>query len=181
VLPNTGLQISYSSLLWTYTDPRDERPWVAPHIAAELSSTDYATNRDPALQAVLEYKPITPLPDLLLEVSQAEGIEAAIARYREFKAEPAHKYADTEWDVHLWGRRLLFRKRLAEALRAFELNAAEHPRSFRVHQDLGDAYSRAEQWDRAVASYRRSLELNPASTDAQDALEKLSQRVETSR
>jgi len=54
-LPNTGLTIRASTLYWQYGDPRDQRPWIAPHIYAELSSEDYRTGRDPGLEAILAF------------------------------------------------------------------------------------------------------------------------------
>jgi hypothetical protein len=35
------------------TFPDDARKWIAPRIPVELSSSDYFSNRDPAVEAVL--------------------------------------------------------------------------------------------------------------------------------
>jgi hypothetical protein len=55
-LPNSGLCGSVSALWWQYSEPADTRPWIRPELSAELSSSDYAENRDPALDAVGSYK-----------------------------------------------------------------------------------------------------------------------------
>jgi hypothetical protein len=55
ILPHSGLRCTASSLWWQYSDPSDDRPWIAPDIPAPLWSGDYAANRDPALDAVLNY------------------------------------------------------------------------------------------------------------------------------
>jgi len=55
-LPNSGLTVSVSSLWWQYSDPRDDRPWIAPEIPARQSAAGYAANRDPALEAILAYE-----------------------------------------------------------------------------------------------------------------------------
>jgi hypothetical protein len=57
VLPNSGLEVWASALHWVYSEPRDNRPWIAPDIPAELSSADYRARRDPALEAVLAHVP----------------------------------------------------------------------------------------------------------------------------
>jgi hypothetical protein len=57
VLPNSGLEVWASALHWVYSEPRDNRPWIAPDIPAELSSADYRARRDPALEAILGYAP----------------------------------------------------------------------------------------------------------------------------
>ncbi len=52
-LPFSGLRLSCASL---YDQgallSSDRRPWIAPDIVAELSSSDEAKNRDPALTAI---------------------------------------------------------------------------------------------------------------------------------
>jgi hypothetical protein len=55
VLHHSGLEISVSTLWWQYSDPYDDRPWIAPDLPARLSSVDYMTNRDPAVDAALRY------------------------------------------------------------------------------------------------------------------------------
>jgi hypothetical protein len=59
VLPHSGLRCTASALWWQYSQPGDDRPWIAPDIAAPLWSKDYAANRDPALDAALRYQPQT--------------------------------------------------------------------------------------------------------------------------
>jgi C-terminal processing protease CtpA/Prc len=57
VLPHSGLRCTASALWWQYSQPGDDRPWIAPDIAAPLWSDDYVANRDPALDAALGYEP----------------------------------------------------------------------------------------------------------------------------
>ena len=54
-LPWSGLRVSCSSLYWQRSVAMDYRTWIAPDLVAELSSEDYRTNRDPALEAILDY------------------------------------------------------------------------------------------------------------------------------
>ncbi len=54
-LPWSGLQVSCSSLYWQRSHAFDYRTWIAPDLVAELSSEDYRTNRDPALETILDY------------------------------------------------------------------------------------------------------------------------------
>jgi hypothetical protein len=57
VLPHSGLRCTAAALWWQYSDPGDDRPWIAPDIPAPLWSADYAANRDPAVDAILRYVP----------------------------------------------------------------------------------------------------------------------------
>jgi len=53
-LPNSGITVRVSTLWWQ-EDERDKRQWKEPDIAAELTFDDYRNNRDPALNAILNY------------------------------------------------------------------------------------------------------------------------------
>lgn len=55
-LPSSGISVLYSSLFWQSGHPADKRPWIPPAIEVRLSSSDYAQNRDPALEAILALK-----------------------------------------------------------------------------------------------------------------------------
>jgi tetratricopeptide (TPR) repeat protein len=178
-LPHSGLTVGYSSLYWQYSDPRDTRPWVPPHLAAELTSADYAANHDPALQAILDYKPQPPLEDLMLEVLLKENVEAAIKRYREFNADSLNAYANTQWSLRLVGRRLMnAHKRFDDAIEIFKLNLAERPRSDESLFLLADAYERAGKKDLAAKNYEAALQLNPQNWEALDALRSLRAKAE---
>ena len=63
--------------------------------------------------------------------------------------------------------------RLDEALAVFELNATLHPDSANVHDSLGEALMKSDRTDEAVASYRRSLELDPTNRNAEKAIERM--------
>jgi len=56
VLPHSGLEVSVSTLWWQYSTPYDDRPWIAPDLPARLSTVDYVANRDPAVDAALDYE-----------------------------------------------------------------------------------------------------------------------------
>jgi hypothetical protein len=89
VLPNSGLEIWASALHWVYSEPRDNRPWIAPNIPAALASQDYSAGRDPAMDAVLRHAPspadaeIVSFPDRLWrELAPLPEAEEAARRAR---------------------------------------------------------------------------------------------------
>jgi hypothetical protein len=51
-LPNSGIVVQTSTLWWQMEDPRDQRPFRAPDIPAEMSFADYVNNVDPVLNAI---------------------------------------------------------------------------------------------------------------------------------
>jgi hypothetical protein len=181
VLPNSGLRISYSPFFWDYSFPGDTRVWIAPHLAVDLSSDDYVNGRDPAFEAIVHYVPEKTPADLLTDTYLSSGLDAALGALQAWRDNPRHRYVDLEWDIHLFGRRLMFRKHMADAIRVFELNVRAYPSSFRGFEDLGVAFATAGDVARAAASFRRSLELNPSNVDAADALEAIQRKTGASR
>lgn len=98
--------------------------------------------------------------------------DAAVSSYGERKTkEPAA--ALTEQQVNRAEYWLLGKKNVKEAIAVFERNAADFPSSFNAHDSLGEAYAVDGQRERAVASYERSIALNPANAKGAEALRKL--------
>jgi len=62
-LPNTGITVRVSTLYWQYSNPHDERPWIEPTMPAPVSSQDFLSGRDPALEAILAAVAPTGTPD----------------------------------------------------------------------------------------------------------------------
>ncbi|HQR08348.1 MAG TPA: S41 family peptidase [Gemmatales bacterium] len=54
ILPYSKLRVYCSSRYWQHVTSTDQRNWVPPQIAAELSYGDFNENRDPCLAAILE-------------------------------------------------------------------------------------------------------------------------------
>ena len=59
------------------------------------------------------------------------------------------------------------------AINIFSLNVELHPESGNVYDSLGEAYMIARERERAIESYRRSLELDPANENAIEKLQEL--------
>ena len=172
VLPNSGITVRVSTLWWQ-EDPRDNRQWKAPDIAAELTAAEYRTNVDPALDAVLGYRPEQPVAELMARALATGGVDGAIRRYREYRADPRHAYVDTEDELNILGYRLLGEQRYGQAIPILELNAAEHPRSANVYDSLGEGYMLAGKPALAIRNYRKSLALDPSNENARSMLDKL--------
>ncbi len=79
----------------------------------------------------------------------------------------------TERQVNRVGYWLLAKKKTKEAIAVFERNVADFPASWNVHDSLGEAYAADGQRDRAIASYEKSLALNPSNINGIEQLRKL--------
>jgi hypothetical protein len=172
-LPNSGLTVNVSSLIWPPYDPRDRREFLAPAIYTPLTSADYRANVDPALQAI---RTRTTAPSIAgrVEAAVQHGDTLVAARLlAEARADVANRFRSPEADVNALGYRLLNAQRVREAIAVFRLNTREFPRSANVWDSLGEALIVAGQREAGVAAYRRALEIDPQFRSSQDALRRL--------
>jgi Flp pilus assembly protein TadD len=64
----------------------------------------------------------------------------------------------------------------ANAVRIFQRNVEEYPKSSNLYDSLGEAYAKVGQKALAIRSYEKALELDPKNQNAADRLKKLRQR-----
>jgi len=102
-----------------------------------------------------------------------QGIEAAVATYRRLKTEQPKEWNFGEAQLNTLGYQLLQRNLVDDAIAVFLLNVEMYPEGFNPYDSLGEAYLAAGKTDLAIASYRRSLELNPNNDNAVRVLETL--------
>jgi glyoxylase-like metal-dependent hydrolase (beta-lactamase superfamily II) len=117
----------------------------------------YASLTSPYVQSIC-----APMTETLLE----NGIEAAVARYRQLKKEEPDDWSFAENELNMLGYQLLARDKLDDAIVIFELNVEAFPDGFNTYDSLGEAYMLAGRAEEAIANYERSLELNPDNTNA---------------
>jgi tetratricopeptide (TPR) repeat protein len=171
-LPHSGITVRVSTLWWQ-VDERDKRQWKSPDIAAELTSSDYRNNLDPALQAVLDYRAEPSVSDRMAAALDSGDLSEALRRYHSYRADPKRRYVDTEEELNSLAYRLLHEKRMDKAIAIFELNATEHPTSSNVWDSLGEACLLAGRREAAIQHYRKSLELDPSNENARSVLAQL--------
>jgi hypothetical protein len=162
-LPNSGVRAGASTIFWqnSLPVPFDQRLWTPPGIAAQLTSGDWALGRDPALEAILAYRPEEPLTDQLVRAAGEGGLDAALATFEEWIREPVHAYADVERDLNSFGYRLLDEDRLEEAVAILYVNARAYPASVNVWDSLGDAYRAAGHRPQAIEAYENAAAMDP--------------------
>lgn len=169
-LPNSGIEVLVAPYYFQNTYPWDERAWIAPQIAAEISFDDYRGGNDSALTAILNYKS---LAEVLTPALEANDLNSAIKQYRAFKSDPLTNSINTESEMNSLGYRLLSIRKVDEALEIFRLNVESYPDSQNAHDSLGDAYATAGNKELAAKSYRRALELDPGNENTANKLSRL--------
>ena len=127
---------------------------------------------------------------LLFEAYRSGGIEQALARYADLKATAASNWDFGAIQLDTFGMWLLRTRRLNDAVRVFQLNADLFPapsatrsngsqqgwEKTMVHNRLAYAYVAKGDTARAIASFQRSVELDPSNATAVDALKRLGVR-----
>lgn len=166
-LPHSGLTVSYSSWHFQTSDPWDVRPWVTPDVTVPSRFGDFAAGRDRALETAFSYDWRTPgLDATLIRVAREEGVDAALATYRRFRASPGHQYSDTEEAltelvIDFWRR-----DQVAASLPVALLVVDEYPNSFEAHENVAEVYADQGDVPGAVQHAIESLRLNPRNGDA---------------
>jgi tetratricopeptide (TPR) repeat protein len=103
----------------------------------------------------------------------SRGVDAAVQQYHELKAAAPTTYNFAERELNGLGYTLLHSHQLQDAIRIFQLNVELYPQSSNVHDSLGEAYLNAGDKARAIASYRKAVELNPKNGNAVQILQRL--------
>jgi len=113
------------------------------------------------------------IADTLDATITAQGIDAAVAQYRQLHQVAANTYNFDERELNDLGYRLIRQKRLDEAVAILRLNVEAYPQSANVYDSLGEALLDEGDKTDAMINYRQSLRLNPANKGAAGVLKKL--------
>jgi hypothetical protein len=174
-LPNSHIRVGMASVWWQDTDERDKRVETDPEIAADPTFADYVANRDPAMDAIAEYRPEQSLEDAVLHGVETVGVAGGLANYRRYATNPIHRYVRNRMErkVNALGYKLLADRRLREAVAVFAVNADANPTSANAADSLGEAYVAAGDRAKAIDSYRHALQLDPKLESSRAALVQL--------
>lgn len=114
----------------------------------------------------------TPRTDVALARTVLDdGVEAGLGALRALPSELSN--VQLERAINNLGYQLLGVRRIKEAVPLFDFNARAFPQSSNTWDSLGEAHMRAGNRRLAIESYRKALELDPSSTTAPPALERL--------
>jgi tetratricopeptide (TPR) repeat protein len=112
----------------------------------------------------------------ILATIKDSGVPVAIEQYQRLKKDEPATYEFSEDELDSLGYQLLDMKRVQDAVEVLKLNVEAYPTSANAYDSLADAYFAGGDKERAVASYRRSLELDPTNHNAEQQLKKIQQK-----
>jgi CubicO group peptidase (beta-lactamase class C family) len=104
---------------------------------------------------------------------QQSGVTAITSTYNRLKEISPNEYQFSENQLNNFGYQLLQKTKMIAAVEVMKLNAIEYPESANVHDSLGEVYLANDQKNLALASYERSLELDPKNANAQKLIKQL--------
>lgn len=114
------------------------------------------------------------LVEILSQELENEDYADAYKSYERIRGNlnPVSSYLSAR-ELNALGYRLISQDRLGDALNVFKLYVENFPEDANAHDSLGEAYMLNDDNKRAIASYRKSLELDPDNQNAVKILFKL--------
>ncbi len=172
-LPNSTVQFRVASTWLRPSLPHDRRPCIYPDVSAPLTSSDYATNRDPCLEAIRSYKPLGSLVDFIGDLGKLKDSEALLERYQRFRAVPVNVWRDFKDDLSRIGYRLFIAGRPDDALVILRHVVHEYPWWANAYDNLAKCHLNRGEYVEAIANYERAFQLNPSNTNALETARRL--------
>ncbi|HEY3675473.1 MAG TPA: hypothetical protein VGK84_05735 [Candidatus Tumulicola sp.] len=172
VLPYSHISVHISSLFWQDLDPRDQRKWTGPDIAAELTSAEYAQNIDPAMDAISSFHDVALTDELRPSIALGDepGVEKA---YAAFFSDPLHKYAQEQSVIDTLAHDCIDKKQPQMALVLFQLNLKSNPGSNLAFDGLGDGFTALKERGAALNAYRAALQIDPHDAIAASSISQI--------
>jgi tetratricopeptide (TPR) repeat protein len=182
-LPKTKTPVFLSFAWWQDKPQWENAPWLAPHLAVEMSFADYQANRDPVLEACLEFSdndvvldPVGRLKDLF-EAGKLTELET---QAKKMVADPRYKYVNFESKINQAGYELMYKKQMDPALYVFGLNTKLFPASANVWDSFAEANWKAGNIDKAIEYYNKAIEMDPDGPTGENA-RKMLQDIKTKK
>jgi len=171
-LPKTGIPV-YLSFAWWQDKPQWENAeWLAPQLAVDMSFEDYKTNKDPVLDACLNFNdndiildPMGHLRDLFM-AGKLDEVEKVATK---MVANPKYRYLNFEDKFNQAGYNLLNQNQTEGALFVFQLNTKLYPKSANVWDSFAEANWKTKKIDKAIEYYNKAIELDPHGVTGDNA------------
>src|SRR5688572_9561433 len=163
-LPKSKLPVFLSFAWWQDKPQWENDDWLAPLKSVEMSFADYKNNRDPILDACLNFSD----KDLVLDPMQhlrnlftAGKLDQVESEAKKMVADPKYRYVKFEQKINQAGYDLLNSKQLDQALYVFDLNTKLYPKSANTWDSFAEANWKANKIEKAVEYYNKAIELDP--------------------
>ncbi len=177
-LPKSKTPVFLSFAWWQDKPQWENAPWLAPQLAVDMSFEEYKSNKDPMLEACLNFSEKDPVIDPMAHLRNlfmAGKLDEVEAEAKKMVANPRYRYVDFEGQINRSGYNLLNQKQNDGALFVFELNTKLYPQSANTWDSLAEAYWRLKKTDKAIEYYNKAITLDPNGVTGQNAKNMLKQ------
>ncbi|KMQ61870.1 hypothetical protein ACM40_05975 [Chryseobacterium sp. BLS98] len=111
-----------------------------------------------------------------------KNIDKGIALYKDLKKNKPDEYNfSNENELNELGYEFLRNGQSDAALKIFDLNVSQFPKSGNVYDSRGEAYFNKKEYALSKSDYQKSLELDPANSNAKEMILKINQITSTSK
>jgi hypothetical protein len=119
------------------------------------------------------------LQTTLFEIVNAQGAPAAVAKYRELRADAVlGRYNFGEWEINELARRLSEAGKSDAAIAILEMNGEFYPKSEAIDAFIGEEYRRQGNREKAIERYRAALTKNPDNGMVKQRLQEMEKKPE---
>jgi cyclase len=118
-------------------------------------------------------KPKNPAAVELYYALKDGDADSAVATWQQLKKSKPEEYSFSESQLVIFGYYLLEKGKIQDAIKIFQLYIDEFPESWNAYDSMGEAQMMNKDNEQAKKYYRKSLELNPDNTNAEEMLKKL--------
>jgi len=143
-------------------------------VAVPYTFADYASGKDPALEAALAYSPRPPLHKRLTEAAKAGGVRAVRDTLSVFQSDVANRYLNLGTVVAQSAELLYYAKYPEEAFAVAETAARDYPNSTDANIVLAYLAELTKRPEVALRAVKKTLELDPSNRTARDILARVS-------
>ena len=175
-LPNSKIPVFLSFAWWQDKPQWEDNQWMPPHIAVDMSFEEYKTNKDPVLEAALNYSeenyvldPMTYFTDLFMK-GEVEKLKSEAARMVNDKN---YCFFDFEGQFNRAGYNLLGSGQVQQAIFVFQMITDLYPNSANAWDSLAEGFLKAGDKEKAKTLYQKAIALDKEGSVAKNAKEKL--------
>jgi tetratricopeptide (TPR) repeat protein len=163
-LPKTGIPVFLSFAWWQDKPQWENADWLAPQLAVDMSFEEYKTNKDPVLEACLNFNdkdvvldPVARLKELFI----AGKLDEVEKEAKKMVDDSKYRYYNFETKFNDAGYNMLNGNQTDAALFVFQLNTKLFPKSANAWDSFAEANWKAKKIDKAIEYYNKAIELDP--------------------
>ena len=163
-LPKSKLPVFLSFAWWQDKPQWENDDWLAPQLAVDMSFADYKSNKDPMLEACINFSDkdlvLDPMGHLknLFSAGKMDQVESEAKR---MSTDPKYRYVNFETKINQSGYDLMNSKQMDAALYVFELNTKLYPKSANCWDSFAEANWKANKIEKAIEYYNKAIALDP--------------------